>query len=336
MCRKFDTTGSADLLVSLLDPTERGFCTFESFCQNFNAVATVRKEARRRHWNRTFGLGVAGNVAGHMAQAGESEAPAEGESHPTTPAAIFTFFAPHPHTVDATEDEILDMIAQFPVTNAVIDFPTIGGKVQVEPELGLYVDVVYAKDGQSVERLTPRRIAAFNDCSLRELEGSEKLTEKKNWGFGSKGISLRSIRIPSISKGSLVDQLVLTSFIKRDEKVHQYSVDAPARNYLLFHDELLEWIVKRINHQKNEGKWLPIFPQLVKSDYPTSMWIAVGAGEYTEWGATNYLQPQDEAVVIVYDEKKFPNGPDAQTVQALFGDTNAEHDGLIALHQTFV
>lgn len=338
MCRKFDTSGSAALLVSLLDPAKKGFCTFEEFCQNFNAVTTVRREARRRHWNRTFGLGVAGNVAGHMEQAGEAEAPKEGAEEPEVPAGIFTFFAPHPHTVDATEDEVLAMIEQFPVTNAVIDFPHVGGNVQVEPEMGLYVDIVYSKDGQSVERLTPRRIAAFNDCSLRELDGAEKLTEKKNWGFGSKGISVQSIRVNSIAKGSFVDQLVLTSFIKRNDTIHQYSVSAPARNYLMFHDELLDWIVEQINHQKNVGKWLPIFPDLLASDYPTSMWIAVGAGEYTEWGATNFLQPEDETVVLIYDEAKYPDGPDDLTVEHLFGDIHRDRslDGIIALHQTFV
>merc|ERR1719330_2101385 len=146
------------------------------------------------------------------------------------PPAIFTFYAPHPHTVDAPRDEVLERLQQFPVTQSVIDFPNLegSGNVQVEPEMGLYVDVVYAKSGGSVERLVPRRVAAFNDCSIRKLDGSEKLSEKKNWGFGSKGISLRSFRVDSISKGTPVDQLVLTSYVKRDGQIHQYSVDAPA------------------------------------------------------------------------------------------------------------
>jgi len=338
MCRKFDTAVSADLLVSLLDPDNKGFCDFDTFCKNFKAVSTVRREARLRHWHRTFGLGVAGNVAGHMEQAGEADAPAEGAAEADKPAGIFTFFAPHPHTPDATDNEVLEMTEQFPVTNAVIDFPQVGGNVQVEPEMGLYVDIVYAKDGQSVERLVPRRIAAFNDCSLRELKGSSKLTEKKNWGFGSKGISVQTIRLNTISKGTFVDQLVLTSYIKRADQIHQYSVSAPARNYLLFHDELLDWIVEQINHQKNEGKFLPIFPDLLASDYPTSMWVAVGAGEYTDWGAKHFLLPQDETVVLIYDEVKHPNGPDLSTIEDLFGDIHRDRtmDGIIALHQTFV
>lgn len=195
---------------------------------------------------------------------------------------------------------------------------------------------VYSREGDCVERLVPRRLAAFNDCSIRELDGSEKLSEKKNWGFGSKGISVRSFRVHSISKGTLVDQLVLTSFVKRDKKVHQYSVDAPARNYLMFHDALLDWIVEQINHQKNVSKWEEIFQQLVKCDYPTSMWIALGAGEYTDWGASNFLKVKDECLVLIYDEKCYPNGPSESLVNDLFEDNIVAHEGIIALHQTFV
>merc|ERR1719373_518815 len=123
-----------------------------------------------------------------------------------------------------------------------------------------------------------------------------------------------------MSPGSLVDKLVLTSYIKRGDQVYKYSVDAPARNYLIFHDALMDWIVDRINTQENTGKWLPIFPELVQSDYPTSMWIALGAGEYTEWGAVNFLQPKDECLVLVYREDKYPDGPCDDLVQDLFND----------------
>eukprot|EP00434_Breviolum_minutum_P018664 symbB.v1.2.016467.t2/scaffold1252.1/size200744/15 len=330
MCRKFDASEHAAILTWILDPNGKGGVDFSGFCDNFKAVQMVRNAARLKSWHRTFGLGVAGNVAGHMQQAGEADA-----SHSSNmPAAVFTFYAPHPHTVDATEDEVLGRLENFPVTNAVIDFPPHGGNVQVEPEMGLLCDIVYAKDSSSVERLIPRRVAAFNDCSIRQLDGSSKLSEKKNWGAGSKGISLRSFRINSISKGSYVDQLCLASYIKRGEDTFQYSVPAPARNYLLFHDALLDWIVDSINTQQDTDKWEEIFPLLVESDYPVSMWIALGAGEYTDWGSTNYLQPKDQSLVMVYDEEIFPNGPDEELVEKLFEEGDAPR-GIIALHQTF-
>lgn len=291
----------------------------------------VRNSARLKQWHRTFGLGVAGNVAGHMQQAGEADS-----SHSSDmPAAVFTFYAPHPHTVDAPEKEVLNRLQNFPVSNAVIDFPHKGGNVQVEPEMGLLCDIVYTPDLSKVERLMPRRVAAFNDCSIRHLDGSQKLSEKKNWGAGSKGISLRSFRVKSISQGSYVDQLCLASYIMRDGEVIQYSVPAPARNYLLFHDALLDWVVACINTQQDTDKWEEIFPQLVESDYPVSMWIALGAGEYTDWGSQNYLQPKDETLVMVYDEQVFPNGPSEEVIVSQFQDLDAPA-GLIALHQTFV
>jgi len=336
MCRKFDATAHADVLCGILDPGEIGKVTFEYFCKNFPAVHMVRNTARLKMWNRTFGLGVAGNVAGHMAQAGEAEAGASAAQK--TPAAVFTWYAPHPYTVDATEKEVVGRLQRFPVTNAVIELPHSlegAGKVQVEPEIALYVDVVYSKDGNSVERLVPRRLAAFNDCSIRELEGSDKLSQKKNWGFGSKGISLRSFRVHSMSKGTLVDKLALTSYVKRGSTIHQYSVNAAARNYLMFHDELLEWIIEQINTQKNTGKWEEIFPELVRSDYPTSMWIALGAGEYTEWGATNYLQRSDETLVALYNEDEHPNGLHDELVRDLFRG-GPSRSGVLALHQVFV
>merc|ERR1711879_575804 len=102
-------------------------------------------------------------------------------------------------------------------------------------------------DKTKVERLIPRRVAAFNDCSIRALDGASKLSMKKNWGFGSKGISLRSFPIDSFSKGSFVDNLVIVSYMKRGKHICQYSVHAPARNYLMFHEPLLRWIVDQIN-----------------------------------------------------------------------------------------
>eukprot|EP00971_Amphidinium_carterae_P311814 6197834-Amphidinium_carterae.1 len=67
----------------------------------------------------------------------------------------------------------------------------------------------------------------------------------------------------------------------------------PVRNYLKFYEELLEWIVEKMNTQEDTDKWEKIFPQLIESYYPTSTWIALGAGQYTEWGAKNYLRKGD-------------------------------------------
>lgn len=97
----------------------------------------------------------------------------------------------------------------------------------------------------------------------------------------------------------------------------------------------MDWIVESINTQQEVDKWEEIFPQLVESDYPVSMWIALGAGEYTPWGNENFLQPKDQSLVMVYDEQVFPEGPETQVVASLF-DERAAPEGIIALHQTLV
>ena len=71
----------------------------------------------------------------------------------------------------------------------MIEYPRLEGaeRVQVEPKFALLCDIVYhsdVMDSKIVEALLPRKVAAFNDCSIRKLQGAEKLSEKKNWGFG--------------------------------------------------------------------------------------------------------------------------------------------------------
>lgn len=344
-CQVMEMGDRASELQHVLDVDGDGEITFEEFCERFGVVSEARTISRLHQWDRCIGIGVAGNVAGHMAQAGEAD-PAS-PAHTATPAAIFVFYLPQPlapeeaaaasHAAAVPTGPASSRLSRFPVTNAVIDFPHIegGGKVQVEPEVALHADIIYKADGRTVEKLVPRQIAAFNDCSMRELAGSQKLSEKKNWGFGSKGISLHSFSVDSFSPGTLVDRLVLTSFVKRGAQIQQYSQTAPARTYLLFFEPLLEWIVDRMNNQGDEGKWESISEQVEKAGYPTHAWIALGAGEYTPWGEVNYLQPADEALVIIYDEQVMPSGPDPELVATLFEDKDTPA-GMIALHQTFV
>jgi len=333
LCYRFESDEHAEVLAKLLDPWSLDRITFQDFVNNFESVQMMRRAARLKLWHRCCGIGVAGNVAGHMAQAGE----ADEHSVATTPAAIFSYYMPPTPFVVQDKQADRQRLEHFPVTYAVISFPKIPGacKVQVEPEMGLYADIVYSADRSRVERLVPRRVAAFNDCSIRSLEGASKLSQKKNWGAGSKGISLRSFPIDSFAPGSFVDNLTLVSYVKRDMQVYQYSVNAPVRNYLLFHEPLLEWIVECINNQTDTDKWEEVFPRLKESDYPTSTWIALGAGEYTHWGQQNYLQPADETVIMIYDERIFPDGPSSEELERQFNDLPAP-EGIVTLHQTFI
>lgn len=340
-CKSFGRESARDDLANALDQDGDGQVDFAEFCQGFAAIAAMEAAANfHPGWGGEgcFGLGVAGNVAGHMAQAGMTQDSGK------TPANIFAFYCPDPpdsHSDAAGQGKILDKIHTFPVTTNIVEYPRDAGasKVQVEPEMAVFVDVQYAEpdaDGKRlVTGLVPRKVAAFNDCSIRALEGSDKLSEKKNWGAESKGISSRVIDVDSFAPGTLVDRLVMVSYVMRDGVVEKYSQDAPARNYTMFHEPLLAWIVDRINNQRNEDKWDDVGELVRAAGYPPHAWIALGAGTYTAWGEKNYLKKRDEAVVIVYDDAKFPNGPDAAQVEALFHDKTAA-DGIVCVHQTFV
>eukprot|EP00931_Biecheleriopsis_adriatica_P024529 TRINITY_DN15257_c0_g1_i1.p1 TRINITY_DN15257_c0_g1~~TRINITY_DN15257_c0_g1_i1.p1 ORF type:complete len:412 (-),score=90.68 TRINITY_DN15257_c0_g1_i1:80-1258(-) len=334
LCYRFSCDEWAEHLAGVVDPDARDHVTFTDFITTFKAFQTMRRSARLKLWHRTCGIGVAGNVAGHMAQAGEASKDAAPQ---TKPAALFTYYMPQESFQVSEVHGASKRLEQFPVTYAVIHYPNLPSacKVQVEPELALYVDIVYTRDKKKVDHLMPRRVAAFNDCSIRSLDGADKLSMKKNWGFGSKGISVRCFEIDSFSKGSFVDQLAIVSYLKRGHEVEQYSIHAPCRNYMLFNEPLLEWIVEQINEQQDTDKWEEIFPSLKDAGYPTSCWIACGAGEYTPYGAAHFLEPSDEVVIVVYDETILPKGPSMDQVNDMFDDKPSPA-GTVVLHQTFV
>ena len=102
----------------------------------------------------------------------------------------------------------------------------------------------------------------------------------------------------------------------------------------MFHEPLLAWIVDRINNQRNEDKWDDVGELVRAAGYPPRV-DRPRRRHLHGVGRENYLKERDEAVVIVYDDAKFPNGPDAAQVEALFHDKTAA-DGIVCVHQTFV
>ena len=98
MCDKLGIPDMADPLMDLMDTDGDGEIGFTELVTCYQSLALVRNAARLKAWNGCFGIGVAGNVAGHMEQAGEAEpsgagalatAPVDGK-----PAAIFSFYVP--------------------------------------------------------------------------------------------------------------------------------------------------------------------------------------------------------------------------------------------------
>ena len=122
------------------------------------------------------GLGVAGNFAGHLEQAGEADDFKDLViDDATAPKGIFPFYIP------ADGDHFLHTC---PISPDRVRLGSDDEKHQIEPEVSLLCDLVY--DGKRVSRVVPREAFAHNDCSIRR-EGAKKISEKKNWGTRDQG-----------------------------------------------------------------------------------------------------------------------------------------------------
>ncbi len=122
-----------------------------------------------------IGLGVAGNFAGHLEQAGEAADFLQVKTEEAVqPKAIFPFYVPS-QTLPETEQ----FLSTFPLSENIIAFPQDADNLQIEPEIALICDVAY--QGNQVISLTPTHFAAYNDCSIRR-PNARKICEKKNWG----------------------------------------------------------------------------------------------------------------------------------------------------------
>jgi hypothetical protein len=241
-----------------------------------------------------FGLGVAGNFAGHLEQAGEAgDFVGVEAATPDAPKGIFPFWAPGAET----------FLGVFPLSGDTVALPASDEPLdlQIEPEVGLLCRATYAGDG-TVERVDPLAVAAFNDCSIRR-PGARRISEKKNWGPASKGVAGGFLPADDLSPEGPTAALRLASFLRRDGATHAYGVDSPVAGYSYYGATLLEWLADRLNHQAGgDGTPLEDVGALLRAaGRPETLLVGIGATRYTPYGASTYLQPGDEAVVVLYD-----------------------------------
>lgn len=240
-----------------------------------------------------FGIGVAGNFAGHLEQAGEAGDFVGVEAPASAPKGLFPFYAPG-------HDSFL---SAFPLSHDVIALPDDEGSasLQIEPEVGLACRVEYSSDG-TVTALVPFGFGACNDCSIR-CPGARKISEKKNWGAASKGVASRFIPLDGADLTQATATHRLACFLRRDGELHPYGVDSPLTGYSYYGNRLLDWIVERLSNQHgSDGDPLePVGGYLRDCGQPAKALIAIGATRYTPVGETTYLQPGDESIVVVYD-----------------------------------
>ena len=250
-----------------------------------------------------LGLGIAGNFALHLDQAGEAE---EFKNIITAeeaaPKGMFPFFLPRQQNpVNKAELHAKEILTTYPLGADNIKLPKEDVNVQAEPEVALICDLEYNL-GQ-LSSVTPRYFGAYNDCSIR-VKGADKISDKKNWGHESKGFANHIIEIDKFSKGGNIDNYSICSFLRRDGEVHAYGEDVELTGYSYFHEKLTDWILNQLNTQENFGPLEPLNEYIHACDNPSEAIISIGATRYTEYGEKTFLKAGDESIVIVYDNTK--------------------------------
>jgi len=238
----------------------------------------------------TICLGVAGNFAHHLEQAGElKDFENVITAEPNAPKGIFPFYLPG-------SDSFLGL---YSIGTNKLELPDYEANAQVEPEIAVLFDIVY-DDAKKVIDLIAQKFTTFNDCTIRK-EGAKKISEKKSWGLNSKGIGDKWIPIDKFEEGGVMDNYHLCSFVKREGVLHPYGLDAPLLGYSYFYTKLKTWLIDKMNTQEDFGPLEDISGHLKVCHYPKQALISIGATAYAEFGEKNYLQSGDEVYVIAYD-----------------------------------
>lgn len=273
-------------------------------------------------WTRTIGLGVAGNFAGHLEQAGEAADFVDVKvADENAPKGVFPFYVP---------GEGEHFLHQQPVSAERVRLLPGGENHQAEPEVALLCELAY--EAGRVVAIHPRRAFAHNDCSIRR-PGAHKISEKKNWGAETKGTAAAGIEIDHFGVGGVLDRHRLASFLCRDGQVHEYGQDSAVESYSYFHDQLLDWLVEKLAGQEDGGPLEDLPRWLEVAGHPPQALISIGATRYTDYGETTFLEAGDEVVVVLYDGSASPP-IDPRAIAA--GEAPASGPGLSVLRQRAV
>ncbi len=244
------------------------------------------------------GIGVAGNFAGHLEQAGEAEffrnvATASADA----PKGIFPWYLPGHE----------GRLGVFPLSSTELIVPATNDplQLQIEPELGALCTVTYGPT-MRIASIRVTHVGAFNDCSIRQPD-SIKISAKKNWGPAAKGLSARLFSVEDLAPDNGLAHLRIASFLRRGDAVEAYGIDSPARGYSYAGTTLIDWLIDRFTMQSGgvDSPLETVGDQLIDAGCPTTLVIGIGATRYTEFGATHYLDAGDQSIVIVYDERSW-------------------------------
>ncbi|QOY54129.1 hypothetical protein HUE87_09595 [Candidatus Sulfurimonas marisnigri] len=242
-----------------------------------------------------LGLGIAGNFALHLAQAGELEDFKDIiTADEAAPKGMFPFHLPlHVEKAKA-------ILNTYPLSSTTIKLPNKDVNIQAEPEIGLTCRLEYIDN--KLSKIIPTHFGAYNDCSIR-VKGASKISDKKNWGEASKGISDNLIAIDKFSAGGVMDNYSICSFLRRDGEVHSYGEDVELTGYSYFYEKLLDWMTNQINTQEDFGPLENLSEYISTCNNPKEAIISIGATRYTPYGECTFLKTGDEVVIVVYNAK---------------------------------
>ena len=244
-----------------------------------------------------LGLGIAGNFALHLAQAGELEEFKEIiTAEEAAPKGMFPFYLPNNPNTSANP-----LLKTFPLSSTTIKLPKEDVNIQAEPEVGLLCNITY--EGDNVKSITPTHFGAYNDSSIR-VAGASKISDKKNWGKESKGFSNTLFAIDKFADTGIMDSFSICSFLKRDGRLEAYGENVALNGYSYFYKKLTEWMINQINTQKDFGPLEPLKNYIKECNYPSKAIISIGATRYTSYGEHTFLQKEDEIFIVVYNSKK--------------------------------
>ena len=263
------------------------------------------------------GLGVAGNFALHLEQAGESEDFKDLKiADENGPKGMFPFYLPNRE----------GRLGVYPLSSDTIILPDEESNVQPEPEVGLLCDITY--DDGKVTSLTPTHFGAYNDCSIRK-EGAKKISEKKNWGPASKGFSDQLIPIDVFEEGGVLDSWRIASFLRREDMVLRYGEDVEISGYSYFHQKLLDWLTNQLNTQQDEGPLEALSEYLSEAGYPQKAIISIGATRYIYLCEKTYIHEDDKVIVVLYDSNRY----ESNDILKLTYNSQLQGEGISALVQ---
>ncbi len=255
-------------------------------------------------YKKFLGLGIAGNFALHLAQAGELEEFKDIiTAEEAAPKGMFPFYLPR--SLDEEEGLTLhakEILSTYPLSSDNIKLPKEDVNIQAEPEVALICELEYSAG--KLSKITPTYFGAYNDCSIR-VAGASKISDKKNWGEDSKGFSNTLIKIDKFEEGGIMDNYSICSFLRRDGELKAYGEDVELSGYSYFYEKLLDWMLNQINTQTDFGPLEAISEYIDACEHPETAIISIGATRYTEYGEKTFLKKDDEVVIALYNRDDF-------------------------------